>query len=432
MTGLLAWANSERSPTVVYLVAGLLGTAAAFFLFGWDVIVGTGSYWTTTHNDSVQTVASLSYYLREGWSWPVLFVKSYGYPEGVNLVLTDSIPVLALIAKTLRFAVPDGWHYLGYWLAICCVLQAVSMVVLLRVLGWRTITAALFGSGFALSQMAFLVRYVHAALLAQFLIIFALAVYVHASRTDSHVKHLTLWSVLVLGSLFVHPYLFAMVAVIAATSLAQLIYSRRMAMRSAVVWGIGNSALVAGSIRFMALGSSATGGDTGFGRYSMNLLAPIIPRIDATGAQWEGSSYLGLGLLSVLAVNIVLSRKMIADVLRRHWVFLGGIILMALYALSNVVYAGNLLLVRFPVPGPVGWLAGQFRSSGRFIWPLVYVAVAGVLIMTIRRFRPGVALLLLGLALIVQGIDMAGMVDQVRTSVRTAEVQPPRQTGGAG
>ena len=49
--------------------------------------------------------------------------------------------------------------------------------------------------------------------------------------------------------------------------------------------------------------------------------------------------------------------------------------------------------------------------------------MSGVLIMTVRRFRPGAALLLLGLALVVQGISMAGTVDYVRTSVRVSEVQ---------
>ena len=83
-----------------------------------------------------------------------------------------------------------------------------------------------------------------------------------------------------------------------------------------------------------------------------------------SGAQWEGSSYLGLGLLSLLSVNIVLSRKMIVDVLRRHWIVLGGAMLMALFSLSNVVFAGNQLLVRLPIPGPVGWLAINSVQAG--------------------------------------------------------------------
>ena len=58
--------------------------------------------------------------------------------------------------------------------------------------------------------------------------------------------------------------------------------------------------------------------------------------------------------------------------LRSHSVFMFGLLLCTLFALSNIAYAGHYLL--WPVPAPK--FLGAFRSSGRFVWPVTYFLLA--------------------------------------------------------
>lgn len=426
---LLRHLDKDRKPTVLYIVVGLLAGLVGLLLLGSDAIVGVGAYWETAHDDSVQSVAGIRYYLQEGWGIPLLKVEGYGYPEGASLFLTDSIPLAALFAKLVRGFLPAGWHYLGYWLLLCFILQAVSMVALLRSLGWRSHLSAAFGLGFALSQFVFLDRYVHAALMAHFLLIFALAAYVNLRRGERLGAGLARLAALVALSILVHPYLFVMVLVISTIAVVQVAVDRTINWWVGTVWLMGTSVLVLGIMAVSGLLSAALSPASGFGFYSLNLLSPIVPQrsglfpglqstIDATGGQNEGFSYLGFGVLGLLVIHLVWSREMLASFLRRNSILFVGLLLMAVYALSNVVYVGGTLLVRLSIPAPILWLTEQFRSSGRFVWPLSYAIVATVLIGTYRRFGVRVATLILASALSLQVVDAAQMYRNLESAFR--------------
>ena len=45
---------------------------------------------------------------------------------------------------------------------------------------------------------------------------------------------------------------------------------------------------------------------------------------------------------------------------------------LAAYAASNLVYAGSVLVVKYPLPALALDLGNYFRATGRFIWPLAY------------------------------------------------------------
>jgi hypothetical protein len=124
------------------------------------------------------------------------------------------------------------------------------------------------------------------------------------------------------------------------------------------------------------------GGDDRIGNNSMNLTAPFVPQrsslfgmdsiIDATGGQYEGYNYLGAGFLLLLLFAFVFAGGTHIRFLRSHSVFMFGLLLCTLFALSNIAYAGHYLLWSVPAPK----LLGAFRSSGRFVWPVTYFLLA--------------------------------------------------------
>ncbi len=411
---MLRWLTAERRPAVLYLVAGVFGFGLAWYLLGWEGIHGTSHYWETTHNDSLQGIAALRYYLAEPWSWSILDVRSYGVPDGTNLILSDSIPILAVAFKLISGVLPAGFHYFGYWIALCFVMQVVSAVAILVELRWRNGLAVVAAAGFALTQTVLLGRFFHVALMAQFLILLTILFGIRLVRGEKKVG--ALWALLGLlaATFFVHLYLFAMTAVLAAAFVVQAGSLGEVPWRRVAVWlaaaVIGSGVFVA--MTGLATAASATAG--GLGYYSMNALAPVAGNIDATGGQYEGYSYLGLGALVVVLVALVLGRDQVAAAARRYWMPMVVGLLMAVYALSPVVWVG--MSWQFDVPwwGPLAWLGERFRSTGRFSWPIVYLVLIGALYLAYKRLGTRWAAYLLIGAAAIQVADMAPLVSEVR------------------
>ena len=84
---------------------------------------------------------------------------------------------------------------------------------------------------------------------------------------------------------------------------------------------------------------------------------------------------------------------------------------MAVFALSNRVYAGHTLLLSYgPVPH---WLA-SFRGTGRFFWPASYLIMLGSVAAILRMLELRKAASLLLAALLLQILDTSGLRDGVR------------------
>jgi hypothetical protein len=64
-------------------------------------------------------------------SWPPA-TPPYGYPVGTSVALTDSIPIVALFFKVLSPLLPPDFQYLGLWLLLCFIMQAVLGVMQMR------------------------------------------------------------------------------------------------------------------------------------------------------------------------------------------------------------------------------------------------------------------------------------------------------------
>jgi hypothetical protein len=165
----------------------------------------------------------------------------------------------------------------------------------------------------------------------------------------------------------------------------------------------------------------------GFSFFSMNLLSPVYPpatgllgrlggELDATGGQYEGFNYLGLGLLALLAVALWLERGRLASLARAHRPLLTAAAALACLALSYQVRLGERLFLVFPPPPP---LITQFRAPGRFFWPAAYLILVACLVLLARRGKGFHGVLIA--AGVLQWADAAG----IRTELRATLWEPP-------
>ena len=379
--------------------------------------------------DYLQHMTGQLYFVPQPWHWPLFEASRLDAPGGVNVALTDSIPLVAVLMKLVHPLWPGLRQGIGPWLGLAWTMQPVAAVFALRGTGERRLLPALAVAVIAASMPTFLYRYLHAALDGQFILLLATGLYLRATRPGgvrAGTRAAAGLAGLVAATLFIHPYLMAMTAAIAWAAPFSLAVRRQTAraLRCAAIVGLGTG--LAG-LSAWVFGYLVPGDAGGYGVYSMNLAAPFWPAlsaiipgvpfapIDGTGGQYEGYQYLGAGVLALLACIVVRPAgwRWLARGLARHAGLAAALLGVTAYAVSNHVYAFHHLLLASDAIPPGGQ---SLRASGRLFWPVTYVLVLVAVCGTMRVWpRVGALLLLVGAGL--QVYDSWTL----RLSVRQAE-----------
>jgi hypothetical protein len=365
-----------------------------------ETILGAGPGWSAPFTDQAQTLAGHLAYQADAWRWPLLRAESLFWPRGVSVALTDSNPLVSLLAKLWTKLTGAGpVNLLGAWLAVCWVAQPVAAVYAAR--GLRLGTVPCLAAGMlAASWPALLIRMGHINLCGHFLILLALGLVFRRlrARDGTHEgggEGMGGWlapALLLLVAVLVHPYLFQIDALLLAAVPLQAVLDRRAGWwrdaagyLAACIAAVGVLELLSGPLG---------GGDKGFVMFSMNLLSPIwpqrsgvfganLPILDATGGQAEGFNWLGAGVLLLVAAAVAGAVRQRPEwrPVRALLLVLGGL---ALLSLSSRVYAGPVKLIDL---GAKPWedIFGTFRASGRAFWPVGYAVMLGAVAAAARR-----------------------------------------------
>ncbi len=187
--------------------------------------------------------------------------------------------------------------------------------------------------------------------------------------------------------------------------------------------------VLSGYGRFLANPASMSA--MGFGTYSWNLVGLLMPprgvfgflvgfTRDATRGQYEGEAWIGFGALALLMLAAALSPRQALHAARRYWHYVALVAVFTVYAASNRVYAGSLLLASYPLPDLMATVCSFFRASGRFIWPLAYSLAVLPVALIFRTWRPLPALLAAVLGVLLQIYEATPRVRARRTVTMTA------------
>lgn len=383
----------------------LLSVAYTLSIFDLHFLSGTGPYWEHLQlwdTDRAQALIGWRYFARDVWRFPLFSVPALGYPEGASIVYTDSIPLVALLAKAWRAVTGIEVNYLGMWMGTCYVMQGVAAAVLLLAIGVRNRLAVVTGVLIALSAPILLRRFGHGALSAHFLIVLMLAGYFRLVRRSAPAP---LWMLVVVApaaTLLVTSYLAVMLAVIGLATALEATRRMHLGMSGLAAVGVGLP-LVAVAALWAAgmIGTDAPAPQgSGYGHFTMNLLSPFFGdagswmqqwfgpvSIDATGGQYEGYNYFGVGVLALATICALAAPRDLMSAIRRHAFLAAALAAMSLYALGDTVFVGDHELVRLTPPDAFLQIASIFRSSGRFFWPAYYVIAFWAIAAATQRFR---------------------------------------------
>lgn len=430
-----ALAGLWRDGRLAYWAAAVAGIALALWIVPLSIMLGGGPLTAASDSDVAQHIVGQRYFIADSWHWPLLVARQLGVPDGTNIGLTDSIPAMAMLARLLRDlvpgALPPGGDFVILWLAVAYAAQPVAAVFALRGLGERGVLAGCVAALVAMSWHALFLRVGHPALSGHFLVLLALGLYWRMCRGQRPAA-VAVPPLLAL-TLLIHPYLLLMAAAVVAAAPLTLLLRRDHAWRMAAL-GVGSGAVVVTALA-VALGYTSALAPSGlFGVVSMNLLSPVYPwlstlfrtyggyAIDATGAQYDGSQYLGAGGLLLAAAALAQLVRERFRPLARHGGLLACAVVLTLIALSNRVYLGHHLL--WKLGKAPAWLE-QFQASGRLFWPVGYAIVLGSIALIARQpwRRPALALLVVAAG--VQAVDMSFIRQSVHDRMRAPYAWQP-------
>lgn len=410
--------DDRFSAVLSYLFAFILGSYISLAVFPADFIWPAAVAQHPFHQDFSQHVVGQRYFIADAWRWPPFEVPSLNFPDGVHVGFTDSIPALAVPLKLLSFLLPPGFHGFGLWYILAWILQPVAAVWCLRAAGERRLLPAACIALIAISMPTWWSRFLHASLCGHFLIWIVLGTYFHLLR-DNRALHWVYAALVQIVILFVHPYLWAMTAVILFAVPLTYFFNGDSRWRTSLPASV--LAVVASIATAWATDYLGAHGGHGYGIYGMNLLSPFWPAgssllpfglpmlYTSPEGAWEGYQYLGAGMLAGLVLLVLARRGALVGDLRANIGLVLVSLFLTVFSLSSTIGIGGRI---FPnvyatngFPSFIESLFDHFRSSGRMFWPVGYLLVLAVVMGLARMGNAVLGTVLLLAVAVVQFAD---------------------------
>lgn len=368
------------------------------------------------------------------WRWPLGYTGLLAAPHGVPISFTDSNPLLSFLLKLMSPYLPEQFQYYGLWYLGCLGLAYYLVFNLLRrwASWWLPVIAA---SILIVTMPKFFFRIQHDTLMAHWLVIGALSVFLRDGRSWSSVFQ---YSGLMILSVLIHPYFLLMIAPIAGMDILRRLWRRALSAPTGSLPGA--IAVSVAHATVLVVPAICVGAAIGLfdvrstpqevGVYSMDPLAwfnpmhmsQVLKSWTLGWGQYEGFQYLGLGLLAAVAGAAVLWTIGVGAPprpMRSAMVWLApAVVFLYLFAISPVVTAFGTTVLEFDL---AGWpLVSTFRSSGRIAWPISYlIAIVALSVWLSVRTRRTAAVLAVLVG--VQFADLIPLVQGARSATRPVE-----------
>jgi hypothetical protein len=397
----------------------LLLPVALFLAFFHPATLDIGNPgWLIRGSDNGENALGAHAYWHDPSAGASLRTRLLNAPEGVSVLFTDSNPLIALAIKPFAAWLPADAQWVGPFILLCLILQTLFAWLLLRrhapgpVALWAGVALLAF-------PPALFNRFVHANLMAHWLILAALWLFLDPERS----RRLRWWAPLIAVATLIHSYLLIMVGAIwASTLLVRCVDGPRRERLAVLGHGAAVLLLVALLARWLGVGGQMP--TTDFGHYAMPLdalwnpaigtFSTLLPAHEASpGRGFEGFQYRGAGGLVLIALALVVAgcrpaRTAEGETARRLRRLVPALIVLAMLAIAQL-----------PLSPEIRGLLHPVRASGRLFWPVGYVLVLMAVLATFRLSSQRAALALVGV-IAIQVVDLAGMAHALRVQSRSA------------
>lgn len=433
----------EISNNMVCIAAAILGAVIFLCLYGIKILNPTYVEWLYNGRDLMQHYLGWEFFRKSDWMFPVGLTDQLGYPSKTSIIFTDSLPIFAVFFKLFANVLPERFQYFGIWGLLCFILQGFFAAKILQVYvkkNWQIIAGSLV---FILAPTVLFRMYMHTALASQWIIL--IAVYlcaVHKDNYRNNKKTSLQWGILGFLIPGIHLYFAPMCAVLLAGYVVYSILNDKKISVKCVfpivtfLIGIGGNAFLLGGFS-----SDASSGSSNLGVHSFNLnsffnamgYSKVLDSFDTyTNGQYEGFSYLGLGVIILLLLAcIYYIWKLITKQMKINiwsWIVTGGVLLcLTVLAASQCISFGTHLLIELPDIDMIMKYWSIFGSSGRLIWPVYYIVMFFAMIGALKIIDEFSDLKKIGnfvfmCCLLLQIFDLSGKLGEIHENYKETAV----------
>jgi len=349
----------------------------------------------------------------------------------------DSIPLFAVFFKFLSPILPDVFQYLGLYGFISFILQSCFGALIMDKFTHNKTLSVLFGF-LTLTYPAIYQRmFDHTALAGHWIIFLGIYVWCTKKENADFKSESIRWGIVMSLAVFLHPYYIPMIAVMMICSLLEDGFNGKW--KQAVCSGIVS--IAAALLWMFLLGAfygSAGISDAGLGSYSLNLNgyynSQYIGKLfmswpSYSAGQGEGLAYLGAGC--IVAVILAIFTFMAAfkkSFTRRKKIVLLYMVLMTILALSPMITFNENLVLIIPYPEFVDKILSIFRASGRFAWPVAYMAITGAFVILAGKLKKWIMICLMAVVISLQLFDIYHYMDYRSDEVTSRKTESVLQS----
>ena len=402
-----------------------------YFQYGISILNPVNLYWFL--DDPYQSFIGWSFYRNaDFFTYPLFKNYALGMDVGSTIIYTDSLPLMAILFKPFSKFLPVDFQYLGMWILICYILTAYFGYKIFN-LYFLEFYQKLISVLFLLLSPIILERFSigHITLMGHWLILFSFYLYLKKNI------NLKIWLTIILISILLHGYFFAMVFLVAIFSLIKE-FSEKTKPPGEI--GIYFIVIISFSLFCLLVFGYFTVENIfhgGWGGYRLNIISIINPQgLNFSWSQfisdssiferskigdYEGFNYLGLGMIInvLFAIFLAIKKKKITFSSTNSKLIIIFCLLLIIFGLTNHIAFGPYELLNYDLPRFLKVFTKPFRASGRFFWPVYYIIFISSLVIVFKNLDSKKVLVYALAILLIQVVDLSGgmrMINRISTN----------------
>lgn len=410
--------NKDISYKTVIIISAFIGMIIFLLIYGVEVLDVTNDSWLVNRaGDLSAHYIGWLYYRRSPWQFPIGLLEGITYPYKFSVIYMDSIPIFALFFKILSPILPVTFQYFGLYGLFTYILQSILGAKLIYLLTKNTKASIIGSAFFALSSTLIQRMFGHSALAFHPIILLAMLLFFEREIIIEKKRDILYWSLLLILACSIQAYFVPMVfAFIAAFYLPEVISSKWYRGFIKIIIPIIVTLLVMYLWGYFYGSHELNGGGLGAFNSNLNvffddqgnsLIAEIMGKI-STGGIWEAYVYLGIGviILSIICIYDILQKKRYKLFNKKYVPIIVLVSVFVCVSIFPIIRLGQYTIFEFPLSETVENLFGTFRANGRFMWPVMYLIILGVIVYVTLNFKRTLYYLLI-FCFIIQIIDLS-------------------------
>lgn len=425
--------KKEKSKSFMPYYFLLAGIIVLIFggIYGFSILNPTYTNWIFTKSgDIVQHYVGWESFRAGEWTFPIGLTNATSYPMNISVIYTDSIPIVALFFKLISFMLPKTFQYLGLYGLLCFILQGILSARIIKKFTDSKLNIIIGSILFTIVPSMIFRMFYHTALASQWLLLLSLETIFLYNDFKEGKKIYFIWALIAFLISTIHLYYLLMCGIILLGYILLDILNTKKVKKSIILLVIY---LVVALITIWIFGGFTNiveNDDFGFGlglfSYNLNGLlnsqgwSVFLKELPMIQEQYEGFSYLGLGVIILIIISIILTiiwfRKDKEDLKQYKNLVISLVfisVISILVALSPKVYIGEHLLFELKLPSFITSIWEIFRSTGRFVWPVIYILTLLSVIIILKRLNWKYSLLILSVCTVIQIIDIGVVLTDI-------------------